>query len=858
MDYSRYNTEKIRARIRSTTAKGEKKVGFNIFRFAVIALVLALACLAAAGIGGFKGVIDNAPELSLSQIAPSKLKSVMLYPDGSQAGELVGAQSNRTIVDIDDLPRSVPQAFIAIEDQRFYEHKGIDPQGIVRALFVGLGENGSFSQGASTITQQLIKLTVFNGGAETDKVQRFRRKFQEWYLALQLEKKMSKDEIMEAYLNTINLGRGAYGIEAAAERYFNKKASELTVSEAAVIAAIAQSPSYNNPINGQEVNSQRRDKILKNMYSLGFIDKAAYDEAKADNVYARIEEVNQAVSTKETINSWFEDAAIDQVITDLQNKLGYTKAQAVDALYSGGLKIYMTEDRHMQEIVDKYYNDDSNFSTNEYLLDWALTYTDKDGKEVNLDENSLRSYYGMSTSDLLYSSRDAARAAVDQYISDLGISDDQIVAESFTPAVQAQSSFVLMDQHTGYVLALSGGRGQKTTNLGFNRATQALRQPGSVFKTLAVFLPALDACGKTLASTKMDEPYTAPGGFEVQNTVVGDYRGQTTIRQAIYNSVNVVTTKFLVEDVTPKLAIEYLKKVGLTTIDEVNDAFAPLGLGGIYNGVSNLELTAAYAAIANGGTYTRPVFYSKILDHDGNVLLENVPDTHRAMKDSTAWLLTSAMEDVVTKGTGTAARISNYGIAEAGKTGTTNGYKDLWFVGYTPYYTAGIWMGYDNSVEMRGRIDSYSEHKVIWRNIMNEIHNGYEDADFPMPSSVGKYTVCKDTGKLATQNCPAITEYLAKDTAPTEYCDESNYIAVQMCSNCGKRATSYTPKKYIYTEYFSSYDDVPDEWCTDVSTEDENAGDEQQQEQQEQEQNQQQENGRQQENEQNAAGNEGN
>ena len=776
MDYSKQNNEKKRKKIRSNAAKSKKKITFNIFRFTMLAILLIVIVGIAAAIGGFKGVIDSAPDITASNVMPSKLKSVMYYPDGQEAIELVGAQSNRTIVSIDDIPKCLSNAFVAIEDNRFYEHNGIDPKGIVRALFVGLSHGGNFSEGASTITQQLIKLTVFNGGAETDMMQRFKRKFQEWYLALKLEKEMSKDEIMEAYLNTINLGRGAYGVEAAAERYFNKKCSDLTVSESAVIAAIAQSPSYNNPIDYPDINAQRRDKILNNMLTLGLITQQQYDEAKADDVYSRITEVNKTTKSKDIIYTWFEDAAIDQILNDLQEKLGYTSAEANNALYSGGLQIYLTQSRHIQDIVDSYYNDDDNFPSTEYRLHWALTYKDKDGETVNIDENSLQSYYGADDCDLLYDNEDQAKQSIAEFLEAKGITDDDIIAQSFDMTVQVQSSFVLMDQSTGYVLALSGGRGEKKTSRSFNRATQSTRQPGSVFKTIAVFLPALDSCGLSLASTKEDEPYTTPDGYQPFNTNANSYQGTTTIREAITYSMNVVTTKWLVEDVTPKLGIEYLENLGITTMDEDRDAYAPLGLGGISNGVTNLELTGAYAAIANGGVYTEPILYSKILDKDGNVLLDNVPEKHTAMKDSTAWLLTSAMEDVVSKGTGTSAQISNYGIAEAGKTGTTDDYKDLWFVGYTPYYTAGIWFGYDDSTLMRYRLGrNYNAHKVLWKNIMNEVLEGYEDRDFVMPSDVEKLRVCSSTGLLASYGCNVITEYFAKDTAPTEYCSKHSY-----------------------------------------------------------------------------------
>lgn len=815
MDYSKHNTEKQRRRIRSAASKIERKVGFNVLRFSTIAVVILVAIGIAAIAGGFRGIIDSAPEISTSQIMPSKFKSVMYYPDGTEAIELVGAQSNRTVVRIEDLPAVVPEAFVAIEDERFYEHNGIDPRGIVRAMFVGLG-SGNFSEGASTITQQLIKITVFNGGNETDILERFTRKFQEWYLAIELEKKLSKDEIMEAYLNTINLGCGAYGIEAAAETYFNKPASELTASEAAVIAGIAQSPTYNNPNADQEINSKRRSKILNNMLSLGFLTQEEYDAAVADDVYSRVQEVTDEVDESE-IYTWFEDAVIDQVVEDLQSKLGYTEAEAWTALYSGGLRIYMTQDKSIQKILDSYYLDDSNFSSSEYLLRWALTYKDENGDEVNIDENSMISYYGDYYS-VLYSSKDDARDAVETFKKDLGIKEEDIIAESFKLTVQSQSSFVIMDQHTGKVLALAGGRGPKTENRSFNRATQALRQPGSVFKILAVFLPGIDKCGLTLASTKKDEKYTSPTGYEVNNYSRTYSNAETTMRKAIQNSLNVVTIKFLIEDVTPELAIDYIKKVGITTIDEENDCFAPIGLGGIYNGVSNLELTAAFASIANKGVYTEPILYSKILDQDGNVLIDNVPETHVAMKESTAWLLTSAMEDVVTSGTGTPAQISEYGIKEAGKTGTTENTTDLWFVGYTPYLTAGIWMGYDNSISMEGHISyDHEEHKYLWADIMSEVLEGYEPADFEMPNTIERATVCSDSGLLPNGACPTITEYFSKDTIPTEYCSSHQLIPAYICTHCGKLGTSATPQSWLTLKYFNSYSEMPKEYCTHTS-----------------------------------------
>ncbi len=821
MDYSKRNTEKQRKKVRSNFVRLKKKVGFNIFRFTIIAIIYFAVVGVTAGLGAFMGIFESAPSLNISSIMPSKVKSTMYYSDGTVALELAGSESNRVIVSIDDMPEYLAYAFVAIEDERFYEHNGIDPKGIIRAAVVGL-TSGNFSEGASTITQQLIKLTVFDGGAESDTISKFKRKFQEWYLAIELEKQMTKDEIMETYLNTINLGRGAYGVETAAQRYFGKSCSELTISECAVLAAIAQSPTYNNPIDGQEINSERREKILNNILSLGYITQEQYDEAMADDVYARVQEVNDNTTTS-VIYTWFEDAAIEQVLSDLQTELGYTSSEASTLLYSGGLQIYLTQDKDMQAIVDSYYLDDDNFSATEYLLSWALSYYNEEGTLTHIDENAILSYYGTTTSSLLFSTQEAGEEAIATFKEDMGITDDMILAESTSFTIQVQSSFVLMDQSTGYVLAMAGGRGEKTTNRGFNRATQATRQPGSTFKILACFLPAIDACNLTLASTKVDEAYTTPSGTQVYNSTKSYTDSATTIRDAITRSVNVVTTRFYIDDVTPHLAIQYLLNLGFTTISEENDGYDTLPLGGLYTGVSNLELTAAYAAIANGGTYVEPILYTKILDSDGNVLIDNTPETRTVMSETTAWLLTNAMQDVVSSssGTGTATKLSNSKIAQAGKTGTTSSYKDLWFVGYTPYYTAGIWLGYDNSVSMNGRISSAkNDHKKLWKKIMDDILEGYEAADFDMPDGIVKATVCLDSGLLAsTGACTAVTEYFTEDTVPTEECEA--HITVEICSECGLLITANTPEEYITEETFNSEEDVPTQYCQHVTEEDE-------------------------------------
>ena len=332
-----------------------------------------------------------------------------------------------------------------------------------------------------------------------------------------------------------------------------------------------------------------------------------------------------------------------------------------------------------------------------------------------------------------------------------------------------------MDQATGKVKAIVGGRGEKTASLSLNRATDSPRQPGSCFKILSTYAPALDSCGYTLASAlKNDKPYDYGNG-KTGNNYDNSYPGTSTMRYSIEHSINVAALNTLTA-IGFQTGFDYLKNFGFTTIvdsEEINgkiytDKAAATALGGITKGVYNLEMTAAYASIANNGTYIEPILYTQVLDHDGNILLDNTtPVTRQVLKDSTAALLTNAMQDVITKGTGVYARMNNMPVS--GKTGTTEYTTDLWLSAYTPYYTASIWVGYDESKPME-HIWDQKWHMVLWKNIMERVHEGLEYKEFTMPSSVSQKTVCSITGLLATESCPGITEYFAEGTVPTQTC----------------------------------------------------------------------------------------
>lgn len=787
MDYRKKSTIAELNRLTSPGRKVSSKLNVWTFRLVLVVFIAIILFGTMAVLGVCKGIIDTAPDIDTIDVSPEGYSTKIYDTDGNVTQTLIGQNANRVYVTLDNVPAHVQNAFIAIEDERFRQHNGIDIKGIIRAAANTLSTK-DLSQGASTITQQLIKNTVFEGDSENTDIAKIKRKIQEQYLAVQLENKINKDTILEYYLNTINLGQNTLGVQAASQRYFGKNVNDLTISEAAVIAGITKNPSGNNPISYPENNKERRATVLEYMKEQGYIDEAEYNEALADNVYDRIAEYNESyISAKgnEQTSSYFNDALFEQVLNDLKVELGYTETQAYNALYRAGLKIYSTQDRQIQDICDEVTNDSSFYPSNsEYQLSYQLSVISADGTETNYNEQTLKAYFLKQNPsfNIYFKDKKSAKPYIKEYRKSVVKDTDTITGENINYIIQPQVSFVLMDQHNGHVLALVGGRGKKTGARTLNRASGSLRQPGSTFKILSTYLPAFDTAGMTLASTEVDEKYYYPGTkVQVHNWTGSAYKGTTTLREGIYNSMNVVTVKTLAK-VTPKVAYDYLVNLGITTlvdsrIDKSGKVFSdiqlPMALGGLTDGVTNLELTAAYASIANGGVYTEPVLYTRILDHDGNVLIDKTPVTRQVFKDSTAYLLTSAMEDVISIGTGTAAKFTGIDMPAAGKTGTTSKDIDLWFEGYTPYYTAGIWGGWDLN---KDQVNT-TYHKTIWKTIMERVHTekNLEKKEFDVPDSVSKVSICRICGKLAVEGvCSSYgsekTEYFAKDTIPKEYC----------------------------------------------------------------------------------------
>lgn len=814
MRYDKTSIQKRRRQLHSRKKRIHSSLSIVILKIFLLLLLVIIAGGGGLIFGSVQGMIETTP--TTYNLKP-KYSATIIYDDSGQKTEVLSDySSNRIIVNYDQIPANLRNAFIAIEDERFYEHNGVDLKGIIRAGITAI-QNGGATQGASTITQQLIKNNVFEIGGETNFLAKVKRKIQEQYLAIQVEKTTSKEEILTDYLNTINLGKGTLGVESAANYYFDKSVEQLTLSECAVLASITKNPTRLNPIDHPEDNKERRDIVLKKMYELNYISGEEYETALSDDVYSRISKT-QANANQQSVYSYFTDALITQIVEDLQNAYGYTQSQAYNLVYRGGLQIHSTQSTQMQNIADAVINDKSNYPVDtDYSLEYDLHVTLENGESVTYTERDIRDYFrnaGDTDYRTVYPTKKAMRKAIREFKKNTLSDKDEILSETIRFALEPQISYSLIDQATGQVKVLVGGRGEKKDDLALNRATAFTRQPGSTFKILSTYAPALDTGGMTLATVFDDAPYTYENGEAVTNYDPDEYRGLITIRDAIIDSNNVVAVKALTQ-LTPQVGYDFLLKLGFTTLvnnrqtangsteTDINQA---LSLGGITDGVTNVELTAAYAAIANHGYYNTPILYTSVEDSHGNVLLQNNSAPKQVMKETTAWLLTDAMEDVVSKGTGVEAQLSS-DMAVAGKTGTTSNNYDFWFCGYTPYYTASIWTGYDYNTSFENE-DDY--HKLIWAKIMDQIIDTQQQEirDFDTCDGIQTATICAKSGKLPVsgvcsqdpeKNMERI-EYFEAGTEPTESCD--THIVVTLCSKSNRVSRRFCPEDLLYQRVF--------------------------------------------------------
>jgi len=778
-----------------------KKKGSCLSTVLKTLLALIFICVlgaTGAGIGAYMGIIKKAPNLELISVEPNAYTSIIYDKNKVEIDRLHGDE-NREYVTLEQIPVNMQNAIIAIEDERFYSHNGIDLRGMIRAIYSKI--TSQRIEGASTITQQLIKNNITKVIRNT-----IETKLQEQYLAVKYEKmlqkqlgskKEAKDYILELYLNTIYLNHGYNGVQAASLGYYNKDVSELSLAECAVIAGITNNPSLYTPRLRPEDNKKRQKKILNNMLEQGYITQSEYNKAIVEDVYSNVQKSSQNVNEYgNVVHTYFVDSLFEQISNDLQEKYNMSVVQANNVLYNGGLEIIATIDTQMQKIVDEAYMDESLFPNVNYKIDVTYNVSVEDKNTGQQEHSEYKQFVKSKEEGEKFVAN--KRAEIEKELP----ANKSIVADKATYSVQPQSAMVIIDYHTGEVKAIAGGRGDKIINRGFNRAVDSKRQPGSVFKVLAAFAPGIDLGTLTPATVFDDVPYDL-NGYKPQNWYKG-YRGLSTVREGIRDSMNIVAVKAMVETGIDA-CYDYLLNFGFTTLED--DNHAATALGGLTHGVTQLEVTAAYGTIANNGEYKRPMFYSKVYDHHGNLLLENAEESKQILKQTSSFLLTNMMKDVVntSTGTGTKAKFQNSEMPVAGKTGTSQESRDLTFVGYTPYYVAGVWLGYDRYDDIVQNMSSLnqSSHLVLWRTIMEKIHQDLPVIDFEQPEGIVSATICTESGKLAGKICSndprgtVKSEYFAEDAQPTEYCNVHRQYTYD--TSTGMIASKYCPRSKIRT-----------------------------------------------------------
>jgi penicillin-binding protein 1A len=769
------------------------------FKVLFIVILVGGFALGGAALGAVMGIMQSTEPMNTEDVVPESYTSFIYDSNGNEIDKLHG-EENREYVKLEYIPRHLKNAVISIEDERFYDHNGIDIRGIGRAMLTNI-KTRSFSQGASTITQQLIKNEVLT------KEKKLQRKIKEQYLAVSFEKSLSKqlgskkkakDYILELYLNSIALNHGLNGVEAASKYYFGKEVSELDLAESACIAGITKNPSLYTPINHPDENKKRQMLVLSKMKELGYITESEYNQAASEDIYSHLVG-NLDDESGGSSHSYFVDALIVQVAEDLMHQKNMNKSQAYNMIYSGGLKINATVDSNMQRILEEAFQDDSLFPPKGNS--WDVTYT------ISVMDNTTKEQTHHTKTKTVKSESEIEpfiQSVKNEFLnsSNTFVMDKKIVTNSL------QSAMTIMDQHNGEVKALVGGRGKKEGDLIFNRATQAYRQPGSCFKPLAAYAPAIDLGLVMPGTVIVDEPFSV-GKWSPKNWN-GRFVGPSTVREGIRDSMNVLAAKTIMMVGTDK-AFEYLKNFGFKSLVEnevrngevKSDKGPAVALGGLTTGVSVLELTAAYATIANGGMYYTPKFYTTVYDHNGNILLKSDEEPKRVIKETTAYLLTDMMKDVITGGgsaTGRLANFRNHKMTIAGKTGTTTDDKDLTFAGYTPYYCAGIWLGYDTPKPITY---DKSYHLIVWRTVMEKIHENLQNKDFEKPAGIVSRSFCSVSGGVPSELCAmdyygnSITSDIcaADFGSTTEVCKYHKKFKVDLST--GKLANEYCPPQFV-------------------------------------------------------------
>lgn len=713
----------------------DKKGKHKILKRVILIIIFIIILLILAAIGAFIAIFfSDKFAMSKEDLTINYTNTFVYDSEGNLIRELTG-EENRKIISFKDMPDNLPNAFIAIEDERFYDHHGVDVKRTAAATVTYIFNGGSSSFGGSTITQQLIK--NITNEKDDEGAAGVERKIKEMSRAYQIEKILSKDDILELYLNIIYLGgygQNICGVEVASEYYFSKSAKDLDLAECAFLAGINHSPNSYNPFietdNSEKIKS-RTKTVLDKMKELGYVSEEEYNKAvqKVENGLP----FQQGNTSSGAIVSYHLSSAIEQVVNQLVEEKGMSYEYAKSRLYGGGYKLYTTQVSSIQTRMEEEYK-----------------------------------------------------------------KDKYIIKSSKNQGEHSQSAMVIIDYKTGNVVGCVGGLGTDVDATGLNRINSP-RQPGSSIKPIASIAPGLEKNIITAATVYDDSPTTF-GTYSPHNS--GNYYlGLCTVRKAIEVSANVVEVKIMSE-LGPENSIKFLKQLGLAHIVEGKDANLAMVLGGLTYGATPLEMAGAYAAIANGGEYITPTFYTELKDKSGNVVLKAKQEKTRVMTEGTAYMVKSILKSPVTGSGGTARNCAISGMDVGAKTGTTDENCDRWLCGITPYYVGATWFGFDQNEKIY--YSGGNPSAVIWAAIMQDIHKNLPSKTFDKPSNIVTAKICKDTGKLATSSCTnTYTEEFVAGTVPGSctghekitICKESGKLATEYCKDTEEKVVLQQPEK---------------------------------------------------------------
>lgn len=709
----------------------------------ILLIIFLLLCVAGAGVVSAMmfGLFGNDFEITKEELIVGNSNTIVLDKDGNEIANL-NTDENRKTISLSEMSPYLPKAYIAIEDKRFYSHSGVDIKRTAGAILGAVTGNSSY--GGSSITQQLVK-NITKDKARSG-LAGVVRKMKEWSKAVQVERMISKDQILELYLNIIFVGGNElHGVELGSQYYFNKSAKDLSLAQCAFLAGINNSPNsyspYDTSLDQEKAGNLRKERtltVLKEMKTQGMIENE-------DEYNAAVKEVEDGLKFEKGYSgtssySYHTAETVKQVIKQVMEEKNISEDLAKNYVYGSGLTIYSTEDPKVQARVEE---------------EFAKTKYQIKGREKNKNGELKNDH--------------------------------------------TQAGMVIIDNQTNQVVAVGGSLGEQKTT-GWNRGTQLTRQTGSSMKPLADIVPGLQEKVITAATIYDDAITDFGGGYKPKD--YNNPKGYINIRSCIRTSQNIPMVKVMME-LTPKKSIEYLKKMGITTLDDTKDANPALSIGGLSKGISPLEMAGAYASIANDGVYTKPIFFTKVVDSSGNTVLTANQEKTRVISEQNAYLTRSIVSEP-TKSGGTAIYCAIPGMETCAKTGSTDDYVDRWLCGFTPYYTAACWFGYDNDQEplkvgkTTYSVDGRNPAGQLWSSIMKDIHKGLANKNFNKPSTgLVQKTICKDTGGVATSSCTnTYTETFTTDNVP-ENCQ--GHGTQKICTESGKVANEYCPADKVKT-----------------------------------------------------------